>query len=423
MPPTYLPSTTFNSLTLPPTGSIGNVVDALSLGIYASSTEFLSGAVAQVAYVYNELGGEVLDLEITANQVYESYERAVSEYGYILNLHQGKNVLYQALGSQTASFDHLGEIVEGPEGANLRYPRFDISYAKTIADAFSEQMSYGGTQTVYSASFDVEVDVQDYDLQAILYTASLEPGCPWSGSFEDGPTRTRVNIKRVFYKTPRATWRYFGYYGLGGLDTVGALSSYGQFASASTFQLVPVWQNKLQAMHYSDALYTRLSHFGYELRNNKLRIFPIPREPFASSKIWFEFVFPRKSVFSDDEDTMDTGKSGVNNVGTLPFDNIPYEYINAIGKHWIRSYSLALCKSRLGYNRSKLQSLPIPGNEVTLNGNELLSEGREEQEKLKQTLKEILDEMTYQKLAEQNADAVEKAHDVLNKVPLSFYVG
>lgn len=54
-------------------------------------------------------------------------------------------------------------------------------------------------------------------------------------------------------------WRFYGVYG--GLNAVGNLSSYGQFADESTFEIVPTWQNKSQAKQYEDHLYTRLSHF------------------------------------------------------------------------------------------------------------------------------------------------------------------
>ena len=33
---------------------------------------------------------------------------------------------------------------------------------------------------------------------------------------------------------------------------------------------------------------------------------------------------------------------GVNNLNTLPFNNLPYESINSMGKQWIRKYALAL---------------------------------------------------------------------------------
>ena len=63
-------------------------------------------------------------------------------------------------------------------------------------------------------------------------------------------------------------WRFYGYYG--GLNVVGNLHQYGQFADDSSFDLVPAWQNKLQAMAYEDAIYTRNSHYSYEIKNNNL---------------------------------------------------------------------------------------------------------------------------------------------------------
>ena len=64
-------------------------------------------------------------------------------------------------------------------------------------------------------------------------------------------------------------WRFYGYYG--GLNVVGNLHNYGQFSDDSTFQLIPTWQNKSQALAFEDAIYTRLSHYSYELKNNNIR--------------------------------------------------------------------------------------------------------------------------------------------------------
>ena len=47
--------------------------------------------------------------------------------------------------------------------------------------------------------------------------------------------------------------------------------------------------------------------------------------------------------------------------------------------------------------------MPIPGESVTLNGPALIAEGREEQTTLRTELKETLDELTYQALAEKDA--------------------
>ena len=43
---------------------------------------------------------------------------------------------------------------------------------------------------------------------------------------------------------------------MGDLNTVGNLSYYGQYADDSTFEVIPVWQNKAQAMAFEDAIWT-----------------------------------------------------------------------------------------------------------------------------------------------------------------------
>ena len=65
-------------------------------------------------------------------------------------------------------------------------------------------------------------------------------------------------------------WRFYGYYG--GIGVVGNYSTYGQFADDSTFEIIPTWQNKMQAIMYEDSIYTRTSHYSYELINNKNKI-------------------------------------------------------------------------------------------------------------------------------------------------------
>ena len=148
-------------------------------------------------------------------------------------------------------------------------------------------------------------------------------------------------------------WRFFGYYG--GINVVGNSSTYGQFADDSTFEIIPTWQNKLQAIMYEDSLYTRSSHYSYEIIDNKLRLYPYPGEYGFNTidRMWFRFYVDDQDVFTSNEG-YDDGVDGVNNINTLPFDNIPYENINAIGKQWIRKYGLALCKEMLGQIRGKL---------------------------------------------------------------------
>ena len=62
--PILTPTSQTSAIILPITGNTDNVAAATPLGVYDSSTEFLSGAAAQVAFTYKRLGGDVLDIEV-----------------------------------------------------------------------------------------------------------------------------------------------------------------------------------------------------------------------------------------------------------------------------------------------------------------------------------------------------------------------
>jgi hypothetical protein len=276
---------------------------------------------------------------------------------------------------------------------------------RRIADGIGSEVGLQGS-VQFSASFAVTSSVQDYDLQKIIST---------SEAFSGSVGNKKILVKKVYYKTPHAMWRFFGYYG--GLNVVGNLNNYGQFSDDSTFQLIPAWHNKSQAMAFEDAIYTRMSHFSYELKDNKLRLYPIPYTG-GPRKMLIEFSIP-----TDVWDNDDVSTDGVNNMNTLPIGNLPYENINSIGKQWIRRFALSLCKEMLGQVRSKFGSVPIPGDNITLNGTALITEGKDEQEKLREELKTTLAELTYQKLAEQDSGMLENAGKVLEKVPNYIFVG
>lgn len=430
--PDLKPISKMSKSILPATGSMSNVTSStLPYGTYIDSTywttsqidDFKNGAAKQVNYTYAMLGGDVLDIELSENQIYASYEDACLQYSYILNLHQARNTLSDFLGTDKAQFDEYGQIIDDPNSsvpvdANERFPRFNIGYARRVSMGISAEAGFGGDATVYSASLNVVPDQQDYDLQEILSSH------PRFSAAVDGK---KVIIRRVWYKTRRASWNFYAYYG--GISVVGNLSTYGQYADDTTFEVVPTWQHKMQAMAYEDAIRTRISSFSYILRNNKLRLFPVPSQN-SPPRFWFEFSIPSSPVEDNivvDEDgnvtpsTVDEGLTGVSNFSNLPFQNLPYSSINAAGKDWIKRYALATSKIMLGNIRSKFSSVPIPGDSVTLNGPELINQGRQEQDELKNKLLENLEELTYNKLIAGDTEKAQAAKDVLKNVPLPFY--
>ena len=173
-------------------------------------------------------------------------------------------------------------------------------------------------------------------------------------------------------------------------------------------------------MAFEDAIYTRNSHYSYEIKNNNLRLFPSPVRS-SPDKFWVEF-WVEEDPWAAEED-VNNRTSGVNNMNTLPFENIPYERINSIGKQWIRRFALALCKEMLGNIRSKFSTIPIPGESVTLDGPALITQSQSEQEKLREELKTILDELTYSKLMEKDAATVDSVNKMLQNVPYGIFVG
>ena len=541
--PVLTPASKSSKSILPVTGSEGDVNKSVPYKVYSNSTSplydttFLSGAANQVTYVYRKLGGDVLDIELSTANIYTAYEEAVLEYSYIVNVHQANNSLSSYLGHRTGSFDDLGHLkstgdtalsssLNGTHAA-LKLPKFDFGYGRRIAEGIGAEVGIGRGNTEYSASFNVTVGEQDYNLQEIVtartntsatgsvtisnnselsagdsiqivttsgttITATVSADTTTSNdtdspTFEvganasatatnlatcldanskigatasdskvtitqttaggqgnttitltdagsEGMTRTnfsggatipyvgklsgkKILIKQVYYKTPQAMWRFFGYYG--GLNVVGNLHNYGQFSDTSTFELIPTWQNKAQALAFEDAIYTRTSHFSYELKDNKLRLFPIPFSG-GPTTMWIKFSIPEDSFSAD---ANDPERDGINNMNNLPFANLPYGSINSIGKQWIRRFALALSKEMLGQIRSKFATIPIPGESVTLNGTDLISQAREEQNALREELKTTLAEMTYTKLAQSESELVEATKKIQESVPLTVFVG
>ena len=437
--PELTPSSTSSKVILPSTGSASEGVtdgsanaDNYPIGLYTTGgdledTNFMSGAADQVAYVFKKLGGDVLDIELTTANVYSAYEESVIEYSYHINLHQSKNMLSDVLGNSTASFDHEGQMISGDasgSSANLKYPRFQFTYARRVAEGMAEEAGFGGHLTEYSASFNTTSSVSTYDLQEIISGSSYrgtDEGTGDTVDYQNLVGNNKVRITRVYYKTPAAMWRFFGYYG--GINVIGNMMTYGQFADDSTFEIIPAWQNKMQAMAYEDHIYTRISHYSYELTNNKLTLYP-PPDNRLTDRFFVKFTIERDAWEDDSDGIRKTGVEGINNINSIPFDNIPYANINAIGKHWIRRYALALCKEMLGQVRGKFGgSIPIPGDRVTLNSSDLLSQAATEKTALIDELKKILDETTYLQLMKGDAELLEATGKILEEAPSPIFVG
>jgi len=196
------------------------------------------------------------------------------------------------------------------------------------------------------------------------------------------------------------------------LDSFG----WGKNSPAVTFMMMPMYADilKIQAIEFNDQI--RKSAYSFELRNNKIRIFPNPETTY---NLWFQYI-----VKKDRDTTLQGVTEGViTDVSNAPYNNMEFKEINDVGKQWIKKYGLALCKELLGTIRSKYASLPIPNAETTLDGDTLRNEATAEKEVLMTQLREMLEQTSRRALLEADKDEAQYLNEKLAKVPYPIYIG
>jgi hypothetical protein len=143
---------------------------------------------------------------------------------------------------------------------------------------------------------------------------------------------------------------------------------------------------------------------------------PTSKIELSVMKLWLRVIptatDPIRPAFQDDT------IYGVSGLSNAPYGNISYNTINSIGRRWIADYCLAICKEIVGQVRSKMKIIPIPGNELTLNGEDLIAQSKDEREKLMSDLKELLEGLTYAKMTEIDSARAENLNKILKFIPL-----
>jgi len=230
-----------------------------------------------------------------------------------------------------------------------------------------------------------------------------------------------IEVKKIYHEAPAAVNKYFDPYATTGYGTANFVEGFGfgNYSPAVSFVLMPVFEDllRMQAIEINDQI--RKSSYSFTLTNNKLRIFPIPK---SNTRLYFDYV-----LTSERNNALITEYSGsssvVSDYSNVPYNNMEYQFINDVGKQWIRKYGLALCKELLGNIRSKFSSIPIPNSELNMDGETLRSEAATEKESLVAELRETLEAMSRKTLMEADSEESERLQEKLNKVPLALYIG
>ena len=376
-------------------GSGSAVSGNTPFGFYDTDSEFQTEAPKFADWCAKRLGYPLMNVELQDKQFYACLEESVSEYSAQINQFNIKDNLLTLQGQSTSS--------------NLTHKRVTPNLGRSVflSQAYGTEAGVGGLVEIKSGSVDIVSGSQTYDLNAL-----------WADVSESG---NAIELQRVFYEETPAVQRYFDPYAGTGAGTMNLLDQFGfgDYSPAVTFLMMPVYADmlRLQAIELNDQI--RKSAYSFQLRNNKLRIFP---RPDSSYKLHFEYL-----VRSDRDDALITEHSGSSDVisdfSNVPYDNMKFTSINDVGKQWIRKYGLALTKELLGIVRSKYGAIPIPGAETSLDGDTLRSEASAEKEALVTQLREILEQTSRKALMEADKDESEFLQEKLKKVPYPIYIG
>jgi hypothetical protein len=366
---------------------------------YDNDLEFQQEAPLFATWASRRLGYPIVNIELQDINFYAAFEEAITTYGnevYQWKIREGYLAMEGNVVSDTVTFNN--KLVTPNLGTVIR-----------IAENYASEAGVGGYTTYYTGSIAMQSGNQDYDLKE------------WAT--QNGISGSGIEIKRVFFESPPAIVRYFDpYAGTGtGIQSLLETFGFGQFSPGINFLLMPIYFDvqKLQAIELNDQI--RKSAYSFDLVNNNLRIFPIPN---MDGNLFFHYIKrdERNSVISSTPDYNPNTSTLVTNVSNVPYDNPVYGEINSIGKQWIRQYALAAVKETLAYVRKKYASIPIPGAEVTLNGDDLLADARSEKDKLLEQLRGMLDVTSRKTQLENQAAEADFTQKTLANVALPIYI-
>ena len=363
-------------------------------GFYDTDSEFTSSADNFADWAARRLGYPIIDVELQSGSFYACFEESVTEYSAQVNQYNIRDNLLHLQGQST--------------GSSLTGKRVTPTLGRAVflSQQYGTEAGVGGYVDYKKGSINITSGSQEYDLNT-LYAAVSESGA--------------IEIKKIYHEAAPAINKFFDPYSTSGYGTANFIDGFGfgDYSPAVSFVLMPVFEDllRMQAIEFNDQI--RKSAYSFKLINNKLTVFPIPEK---NTRLYFDYVLTAER---DNVLTMPSGSdpNPISDYSNAPYDNMEYQYINDVGKQWIRKYGLALTKELLGTIRSKFGTVPIPNSEVTMDGDTLRAEATAEKEALIQQLRENLEQTSRKMMMEADSEESTRLQEKLNKVPLNIYIG
>ena len=385
--------------------TFSQVINPTPFGFFDSDLQFQQEADGMVTFVKRKLGDDVLSVELTKKEIWACFEEAVCEYSRHIHEMKIQSELVNVLGLPTASTD-LTNI----------YPRHSLEYLIRQAEPYATEAFIGGAYDAQLGYINLQAGRQDYD----IYTEVID-AVSGSNLWQTIPAeqRTRMKIVEVFHFEPLAAQHFL----LNASNITNFLATsfnYESYVNTTVFYVLPVFEDVLRRQMLETAFRVRRSNYSYQILGSKLRIFPIPTTDLQLGRLFIKVMAkvnnPLNPSIGGGLGT-DATLHGISGPSNFPVNNLPFSTISQPGRQWIRQYTLALSKELLGLIRSKVSTIPIPGADLQLNGDTLRADGREDQTKLKEQLKEWLSKLTNQSLTEQQTNMAELLQRQLKLIP------
>jgi len=385
-----------------------STVSPTPFGFFDSDTIFQTEADAMITFVKRKLGDDVLSVELTKKEIWACFEEACCEYSRLIHETKITSELTNVLGLPK----------DGQDFTN-KYSQSSLEFLIRKAEPYANESFVGGSYNATLGYLDLENNRQDYDIYSELKIASGT--LAGSNVFDSIPTgsKGKMKIVEVFHFEPLAAQTFL----LNASNITNFLATnfnYESYVNSTVFYVLPIFEDVLRRGMLESAFRVRRSNYSYEVLGTKLRIYPIPVSDLQVGRLYIKVMPPKdpyNPAYTDD------ALNGISGPNTFPLGNIPFTSINQPGRQWIRQYTLALCRELLGLIRSKFQSIPIPNADLQLNGESLVSQGREDKEKLITQMKEFLANLTHQKLLEADALAAENLQKQLRYIPMPLGKG
>lgn len=374
--------------------------------------------------IRRKLGAPVMGVELLDEQIEECICEAIEEYSGYINDWVLRN--------------RLGEMLGLPSEIDftLKYVSNSLYFENSFASKIGEQVGLGanGTTEVKTTYISLTAGTQDYVIPA------------------------NREVVDILWYTP-------AFINLFGLDPFSsnniAFSEFGaSFAGYSLYSVMPVFDTIMTAQAAKLRNRVRGSEYHYMIRpgadgTKTLKLFPVPRNNANSAAgpnlgigggagtpgtMFYTYrdrvgnygnsdysgytANPGFTGTTNADGSIQDGNGLVSGPGDAQLNYISWSQLNSVAQTWVKKYAQALAKELLGIGiRGKFNGqLPIPGAELTLNKDDLISTGREDQQKLLDKLEKDLEELSYDKIMEKRVSVQESVNKTLSFIPMKIWI-